>query len=57
MVAKIMILPRRSWDENLLDENWVKINWKSRFVFWFFKQKSGFGFLKSHPILSQFLLT
>ncbi len=44
MVAKIMILPRRSWDENLLDENWVKINWKSRFVFWFFKQKSGFGF-------------
>jgi len=33
MVAKIMILPRRSWDESFLNENWVKINWKSRFVF------------------------
>ncbi len=28
-----MILPRRSWGEKNLNENWVKINWKSRFGF------------------------
>lgn len=28
-----MILPRRSWGENFLNENWMKINWKSRFEF------------------------